>query len=144
MQTLCKFLNQVHLQLLNYRNPKLKQKLILTNLRERIPRRVEIWECNQPMQILYIVCVTNAMGCDQTTDKVHSLQIKVSGEKKAIDKFYHLSHLKLCKQGILFLEVYRPISSVFMQRRNWAERLIFDSSFSVVFRELILSSQQFL
>lgn len=54
------------------------------------------------MQILYIVCVTNAMGCDQTTDKVHSLQIKVSGEKKAIDKFYHSSHLKLCKQGILF------------------------------------------
>lgn len=71
------------------------------------------------------------------------LQIKVTGEKKAIDKFYHSSQLKLCRQGN-FSELCKPISSVFMQRWNWAERLIFASCFSVVFRELILSQQQFL
>lgn len=71
------------------------------------------------------------------------LQIKVTGEKKAIDTFYHSSQLKLCKQRN-FSELCKPISSVFMQRWKWAKRLIFPSRFSVVFRELILSQQQFL
>lgn len=66
------------------------------------------------------------------------LQIKVTGEKKAIDKFYYSSQLKLCKQGS-FSELCKPMSGVFMQRWKCEERLIFAFSFQVIFREMTFS-----